>query len=126
MGRKSRLKAQRRASKVPPLMPDYGSYLLKQKVLPHLYIESGAMVTAHYYPEEGFADFHLSFMSYCVSIYVPCAKNQVQSICDRLGNGFSGVLEPDISKAYVTPQTKERVVPVVFQDLSAFMATVNL
>ena len=139
MGHQARLKAQRRASKLQQhvskaqrtasrdsaLSPDYGSHLLRQNIPTNVYVEPGAGVSAHYYPETGSADFHLSFGGYCASIWVPCEENQVQAICDRLSNGFSGVLRPDVSKAYTTPRTKERVVPVVFQDLPAFMATVD-
>lgn len=139
MGRKARLRAERRvdgaegrvskvqdrAIKVSSLLPDYGSRLLRSNIRTHLFMEPGLDVNANYYPDKGFADFHLVISGHCASILVPCEKNQVQAICNRLSNGFSGVLKPERSKAYTTPRTKERVVPVVFEDLPAFMATVD-
>ena len=106
MGRQARLRAQRRvnavqgrvskvqesASKVSSLAPDYGSYLLGKNIPTHLFMEPGSTVNAHYYPDRGFAEFHLLISGYCASILVPCKQNQVQAICARLSNGFSGVL----------------------------------
>jgi len=139
MGKQARLRAQRRkaedfrgfgkvqvrTSKRSSLLPDYGSRLLRRNALTHVFAESGLDVNANYYPDKGFADFHLVISGCCASILVPCEKSQVQAICNRLSNGFSGVLKPDRSKAYTTPRTKELVVPVVFDDLPAFMATVG-
>ena len=110
------------------LLPDFGTRLLQSPVksgLTHIYLEPIADVSAHFYPEQKLANFHVNIDTAsgpsCATFEVPCESDaEVERCISRFNQGVQGVVKPNPDRAFIADgSTKEKVIPVVFEDAAS-------
>jgi len=115
--------SEARRQKIEKLLPDYGAMALKRRIKTVSLYSEGGSVTAAYYPALGFAEFSLAMAGYGVTLQVPCKKEEVSRILEKMSRGFHAEVRPNAAKAFTTANGAERVIPLEIVDLDKFMAS---